>query len=115
MKKQLLQQQRISIFILFLTLSLGGVIAFQGCYSVYVATPQGRVQTVGDTTFSTSSWFWSSVTDYPIVGDDTYHRAMTDVIISQNFGQKLVSIVTLGIYVPFKVHCYFAPADQTIP
>ncbi len=95
-------------------MSIGSTVMLQSCYSVVVSTTQGHVQTLGDTTFSTSSWLWSSVRDYPIVGDDTYHRALTDVEITQNFGQKVVSIVTLGIYVPFKVHCYFAPVDQEI-
>jgi len=94
-----------------LLLCIAYMVVGEGCYSARIATKHVVTR---DTLLTVNSWFWGAVEPQPIIGDDTYFTAMWDVEVYQSFTQRLLTIVTLGVYAPLTVHCYFAVPDQTI-
>ena len=87
-------------------------VVIAGCFSARIGTgttPANR----RDTTVSVATDLWGSVMSNRIIRDDSVNT-FSDIEITQDFGQVLISLLTLGVYVPLTAHCYMENCSTEI-
>jgi len=75
--------------------------ASEGCYNLRVGT--GVRSANRHDTITASSYFWGLVKPRDTLGDDRLNTFST-VEARRNFGQTLVSLLTLGVYTPMTIY-----------
>jgi len=83
-----------------------------GCFTARVGTGTTTAYR-HDTTVTVASYLWGAVEPTEIIKNDSLNT-FSDIELTQDFGQVVVSLVTLGLYVPVTAHCYFESCDTEI-
>ena len=83
-------------------LAVAGSLLLAGCYHYEVVSPDASPATVYEHR-TVSAYFWGLLQDPPVVASDCKSKALYDVRVSTNIGYILLSVLTLGIWVPMDV------------
>ena len=103
MKKQL------TVFVVLVTIS------FPGCYHYRVTVPETDPVTEYESK-TMHTFFWGLVNDpEKQAAYDCVSNSIDEVRVSTNYGYALITVVTLGIWVPMDVEwrCGKVPIDDT--
>jgi Bor protein len=97
--------------------ALTGVLALQGCAEYRVSVPDSDpIQLEGQESEyvarTVDAYFWGSVLEPQVVAADCEGEGINDVVVQRTGQQDLISVLTLGIWMPSDVRyrCNAPPA-----
>jgi len=104
----------IALHCLLVVTFLGCLIGTQGCaynYRVQVTSPDPATEYQRKTV---NNFWWGLSPDPPIVSSNCVANALDEVHVETNYGYLLVSVITLGIWVPLDVEWKCAKDHQPV-
>jgi hypothetical protein len=107
--QQIIHRQLRKLFVLVAGIFM--LLAVESCYHIRMGTGEGIASSKSDTVV-VASYMWGLIKPRETVGGDT-PAVMIATDIHRNFGQTLVSLLTLGIYIPMTAYCTLVPCTHS--
>lgn len=86
---------------------VAGLSTLQACAEYRITVPDSDpIQLEGQDEYvrrSMNAWFWGNSMDPQVLAADCQGEGINDLVVERSYDQDLISVLTLGIWMPFEV------------